>query len=367
MMISPEQAATAFRGWLESAESYAFLTRFVDVMCRYGHRMQGGQAGGVSSPRNSGRDHEEQDDLCHDFLLFVLDTYLKDHRQSPELLQLVLSGQYRRILELAWGRFLWHRGEQARSKQHNPRGYIYRRLREILHRDTSRFVVTSPLQGVLCYCPVAMATGPMQPPLPQGQDAGGHYSDWPPPPPAAGQKPEQYLFSSKWLSATAIFFWQEAASRHKTPVAMPIRELCRYIAEHYPWLNTPQRLEDKDSDLTEYLVGQQEPPEEHLQRINAFQSIAPLAAQLVATWPMEQQRVFALRLCDPPEKFTEIARNLGLADHNRAYALFQKSTKSLQRFTADWPGLPLAELPLEVAEAFIDEIKRLCKKSLFCP
>ena len=353
-MRAADPLALAFRQWLESPETYTFLVRFVDAKSRYEDF-----AGTISA--------NEPEDLCQEFLLFVLDSFLVDSRLSPELVFLVRSAQFRRVLELAWGRFSWHRLEFARSKQRNPRGYLYRRLREILRRNKQLFVVTQNRQGFLCYYPAAFAAESLQPFIPSEEGDAKGYAHWSPPPPALGQPPEKYLFSGQWLVGAADYFWQQAMLCETAPVAMPIRALCRYLADHHPWLNMPQRHEGADSDCTEQLADERETPEEHLQRINSLQSVAPLAAQLAATWSAEQRQVFVLRLTDPPIKYETIATRLGLADHNRAYALYQKAVQSLQRFIGNWPGLPLSEMPEEVAQTFIEEMKRLCKNSLFCP
>jgi hypothetical protein len=296
-----------------------------------------------------------------------LDSYLIESRINLELIALIRSSQFRRILELAWGRFHWQRSDHARRKQHNPRGYLYRRLRELLQRNPYRFVVFNTSKKFPCYIPADESSGRQpQPPLFRTQGDSVGYGHWSPPPPAIDLPPEKYLFKDTWLLDAADFFWQQAM-KQAGPVMIPIRELSRYLADHHPWLNAPLRREGTDSDGVDELADERETPEQHLQRINGLQSVAPLAAQLAATWPMDQQRVFVLRLLDPPATYEEIAARLGLADHNRAYALYRKAVQSLQRFTNDWPGLPLAELPEEVAHAFIEEMKRLCKNSLLCP
>ena len=354
MTSSSDQFLLMFRQWLETPETYAYLVRFVEKKSR--------QDDNTASLRAN-----EPEDLCQEYLVYVLDRFLVGTRLSADLLLLIRTAQYRRVLELAWRRFTWHYLEIARNKQHNPRGYLYRRLREILQHNKQRFKVIQNRQKYFCYSPASLSAELLCPfPPPAGENPRG-YAHWPTPPPVAGQTPEQYLFSSTWLLDVADFFWQQAQQQHRETVEVPIRELCRYLADHYPWLNNPLREEGKDRDLIEQLADGRETPEEQLCRTNALQSVGPLAAQLVATWPLEQHRVFALRLSDPPTNLEEIAAHLGLADHNRVYAQYQKAVQSLKRFTGNWPGLPLSELPEEVAETFIEEIKRLCKNSLQCP
>lgn len=353
MTTSSEYLLRLFRQWLESSETYPFLVRFVESKNRYENI-----AGAIRT--------SEPEDLCQEFVLFILDRFLVPTRLSSEMILLIHSAQFRRILELAWGRFTWQRRELARNKELNPRGYLYRRLREILQHDKHRFVVLRHQNSSLSYAPAGMVTEQAPSFLPPEESGSAGYVHWPPPPPPStiGQPPEKYLFSREWLVRAANFFWQQAMQGVTKPVAMPIRALCRYLADHHPWLNNPLRQESLDSDCTEQLADDRESPEEHLQRINGLQSVAPLAAQLAATWPVEQRQVFVLRLTDPPLKYEAIAARLGLADHNKAYAFYQKAVRSLQQFTGNWPGLPLSELPEEVAQAFIEEMKRLCKKEL---
>lgn len=353
-MTIPSEHVQALYQWLESPETYIFLTRFVDTKSRKDIQI------------NSGRD-DHQEDLCHEFLLYVLDSFLIESRMVPELIALIRSAQFRRILELAWGRFIWQRREHERRKHYNPRGYLYRRLREILKHNNQRFVVTSNPQGFLFYCLAGNTAEHLRPFWHQEAAPAGGYAQWSPPPSMIGLPPEKYLFKDKWLLSAAEYFWQQALERTGQPAMMPIRELCRYLADHYPWLNKPMRQDRADSDGIEDLADERENPEEYLQQMDGLQSVAPLAAQLVATWPVDQRRVFALRLADPPIKYAEIAERFGLPDHNKAYALYRKAEQSLRLFTGNWPGLPLAELPEKVAQAFIEEMKQLCKNSLLCP
>ena len=354
----------AFRAWLETSAGYEYLTQFVAIMARRGRLVATGSGAGQSAWAERVVDQRQDmlQDLSHDFLLFLFDIWLRSATRNPEISRLFLTGAYRRVLELAWNRYLWHQQDKARSKQANPRGYLYRRLRELLSSDP-QYTVTTDAQGLLCYHPVAdPGAGDIKPITEHHETL--RYSDWPPPPPQAGQSPERYLFSGPWLVTTAKIFWLEAVQRIGRPVAMPIREMCRYLAAHHPWLNNPQLQSSDETGLGDRLADPHGTPEEQIQRHDELRTITALAAQLAATWSAEQQLVFALRLADlPAMSFREISEHLGFADHNRAYSLYQQATRSLQRFTSTWPGPPLAELPREVAEVFIDEMKRLCKNS----
>lgn len=353
-MTASQDHLHGFRHWLDTPSTYAFLLRFVEAKRRY-------------KDSTSTMTTQETDDLCQEFLLYLFDRFLADSRLSPELLLLIHTVQFHRILDLAWGRFIWQCREVTRNKQHNPRGYLYRRLREILQHNKQHFVVIRNQQGHPYYCPANRIAAQLPTLSPPEEGFPGELRHWPPPLPEPGQTPEQYLFSTKWLLDAADFFWQQAVSRKSTAIAIPVRDLCSYLAGHHPWLNKPQRKEGSDSDYTEQLVDEREGPEEHALRIDALQSIGLLAVQLVGTWPTDQQQVFALRLADPPVTYEAIAERLGLTDHNRAYALNRKAVQSLRHFTSTWPGPPLAELPREIAQTFIEEMKRLCKNSLASP
>jgi len=348
MTTSSDHLLRLFRQWLGSSETYTFLVRFVEIKSRYDT---------LASTLSA----SEQEDLCQQFVVFLLDCFLVPARLSSEIVHLMHTAQFRRILELAWGRFCWQQREVLRSKERNPRGYLYRRLRETLQQST-RFVVISEPTLFLCYAPAGTDVEQAAPFRAEEESTSTGYAHWLPPPSSVEHIPEKFLFTRQWLLEAAEHFWLQAMQRQTAAVAIPIRSLCRYIADHHPWLNNPLRQEGGDSNCTDQLADDRESPEDRLQRLSALQSVAPLAAQLAATWPMEQRQVFILRLTDPPLKYESIAERLGLADHNKAYAYYQKAVRSLQQFSGNWPGLPLSELPEEVARAFIEEIKRLCQK-----
>lgn len=359
-MTRAQQAAAALRDWLDRSEGYDYLLRFVGSMARSAVTRPAYTPETLSAAEQT----DARQDLCHDFLVFLLDHGLADLHRHPEQAQLLLTGQYRRVLELAWGRFAWRQQDRERSRDLNPRGYLYRRLREILRQD-KRFALVTTARKYPCYHPAHVVLEDHETCFDTADAARS--APWPAPPARAGQAPERYLFAADWLVETALLFWEAVRQRTGRPVAVPIRDLVSYLAEHHPWLNRPLRQEGDVSDMAEQLDSGGENPEERYQRLAALRAIGPLAAQLAATWTGEQRRVFALRLDAPPLSFREIGERLGFADHNRAYALYQKSVTSLQRFTAQWPGLPLAELPEEVAETFVEEMKRICKNNPDCP
>jgi hypothetical protein len=354
MIMSSEQLAAIFRQWLELSETYAFLGQFV----RFKSQREENAAF---------LDSESPEDLRQGFLLFLVDRFVTPEKLSPDLMLLINTAQFRRILELAWGRFIWDLRERARNKKRNPRGYLYRRLREMLQRSQNRFAVIRFRRKYLYYYPKSSVPNHLWPDIKPQEDAPTDDVQLPPPPPICGQPADKYVFSAKWLLDTADFYWHQAMQGKPQPLALSIRSLSRYISDHHLWLNTPRCQEETDTENIADLTERKETMEECLLRLDGLRSVAPLAAQLVATWSIQQRQVFMWRLSDPPVTYEVIAKRLGIADHNKAYALFQKTVQSLRRFTGDWPGLPLSELPEEVAISFIEEMKRLCKNSPFCP
>ncbi|NLX18732.1 MAG: hypothetical protein GXY53_05540 [Desulfobulbus sp.] len=344
----------SFYQWLISSQTTDVLTRFIKAE--------------YHKPKNTSLFKEyEVEDLHQEFLLFIFDTFLCPVKLNADILSLLHTARYQRIIQLAWKKFLWQCRETGRSKKHNLRGYLYRRLRESIEQAKQRFTVFRFQKHYLHYIPAKYTVQQAQPfLLPDNEQVNG-YALWPAPPPAEDKVPEKYLFERDWLLDTADFFWSLVIQHTATPITVPIREVSRYIADHHPWLNAPLRLEKEDVDATEHLRAEEASPEEQLLYIRELHSIAGLASQLVATWPLEQQQVFALRLADPPATGKAIAQRLNVSSQSRVYGLEQKAKESITRFMHNWPGLPLSELPEEVAVHFIEEIRRLCKNSLPCP
>lgn len=355
MTVSSERLVAIFRQWLELPETYAFLIHFVRVKSQ-------------REENTTILSSESPEDLRQEFLLFLVDRFVTPEKFGPDLMILANTAQFRRILELAWRRFIWHLRERARNKERNPRGYLYRRLREILQRSQNRFVVIRLHQNYPYYYPKSSVPKHLCSCIKPLVEVSADIAHLPSPPPSTcGQPAEKYVFSEQWLLDTADFYWHEAMQGKTPPLSLSISSLSRYISNHHPWLNTPKRYEGTGTENIEDLAEERETMEERLQRLDGLQSVAPLAAQLIATWSIQQRQVFMWRLTNPPVTYEVIAERLGLADHNKAYALSQKTVQTLRRFTGNWPGLPLSQLPEEVAISFIEEIKRLCKNSPLCP
>jgi len=142
---------------------------------------------------------------------------------------------------------------------------------------------------------------------------------------------------------------------------VPVRELVRYLSVHFAWLGMPQREPLPDEDT---LPAPAEQAEERFSRLAALKSITALAAQFTLTMDDQARKILFWTLEDPPLSFKEIARFLGFADHNRPYRIHRKTIVAMQQFCSSWPGPPLGELPDEVGIAFIEAVRKECKKSV---
>lgn len=103
MIMSSEQLAAIFRQWLELSETYAFLGQFV----RFKSQREENAAF---------LDSESPEDLRQGFLLFLVDRFVTPEKLSPDLMLLINTAQFRRILELAWGRFIWDLRERHATR-----------------------------------------------------------------------------------------------------------------------------------------------------------------------------------------------------------------------------------------------------------
>ena len=186
MTMASEGLVAIFRQWLEQPETYAFLFQFV-------------QAKSQREENATLLSNERPEDLRQEFLLFLFDRFVAPEKLSPDLMHLINAAQFRRILELAWGRFLWQLRERARNKERNPRGYLYRRLREILQRSQNRFAVIRLRHKYPYYYPKSSVAEHLRPDIKPQEDVAIDYAHLPSPPTPFGQPADKYVFSEKWL------------------------------------------------------------------------------------------------------------------------------------------------------------------------
>jgi len=269
---------------------------------------------------------------------------------------MILSDQASKVLRFALQQFSWRLQDAARKKDVNPRAYLYRRIREVLDHDKN-FVIHKNSQNILAYSPATCAEKLREDPT---IFLTLNYAVLLPVPPAL-DKGRDSLFTAEYLCGAALFFQQETARQLNGTYAVPMRELVRYLAMHYPWINRiqPDSLIDAHD-----LPGSSKMAEEQFDQITALKSITPLAAQFAISMDDQSRKIFLWILDDPPVPLNEIAHRLDLSDHNRVYRLHQKTIAALRKFASSWPGPPLEELPEDVGLAFIEAIRDICEKSV---
>ncbi|MFP7756023.1 hypothetical protein ACLG6S_15480 [Thermodesulfobacteriota bacterium B35] len=291
------------------------------------------------------------EELAHEFVRYLLEKFLPRLGEHPDLVTAMLNGQSNKVLGRALDHFLLQLRDTARRKASNPRAYLYRCARQVLRQD-SGFILTDDGRN---YLPADVHGEPIQDPA---AFAGLEYGRWSVPPDPGNM---DALFSAAYLVTAARFFHRLSSGRLGATVMVPVRELVRYLAAHHAWLDRLQPLQLTD-DLP--LAAAVSDVEEQVSRTLARPAIAALAVQFAMGMDETARRVFFWRLGDPPLPFREIAERLGLPDHNRTYRIYSQTEKALRNFVSHWSGPPLDELPDDVGLTFIEELRKICKKSL---
>lgn len=351
-MNPADSSAAALKEWLETEAGYAHILHLADRLKRDSQH-QGAFLTHLAQ-RFSCSPDDLRDEIAQEFLAFLLQTFLPQLGNRPDQVNEVLTGQVRKVLNFALQQFSWRLQDGARQKDVNPRAYLHRRIREVL-RKNDRFVVHKDGQNRVS-CSLASHAETTSEKIPDCSTF--EYNLWPEPPEPVNR---DALFTAKYLSGAAQLFLEETVRQSGENGPMPVRELVRYLSVHFSWLAAPQRelLPDDDS-----LAASAEPAEEHFARIAALKSITALAAQFVLTMDDQARKILFWTLEDPPFSFKEIARFLSLTDHNRPYRIHRKTIAAMQKFCSNWPGPPLDELPDNVGIAFIEAVRKKCKKSV---
>ncbi len=295
------------------------------------------------------------EELVQEYLRYLLEEFLPRLGEHPDLVTAILEGQPNKVLRRALDLFLWKLRDAARKKDNNPRAYLYRRVQGVLRED-SRFRLTDDGWH---YLPADVDGEPIRDPA---AFSGLEYGSWPAPPDLGTTR--DTLFTAAYLAKAARVFHRLAADRLGPGVTVPVKELARYLAAHVGWLDRLQPLQLTD-DLP--LAAEIDTMEEQVGRTMAMPSIAVLAVQFAMGMDETARRIFYWRLGDPPLPFREIAERLGLPDHNRTYRIYSQTEKAMRKFVSHWSGPPLAELPDDVGLAFIEELRKICKRSVSWP
>lgn len=379
-MNTENQAGALLRQWLETASGYDFVQRF--IRCKI-------------SPGNPASHHtflatylhlDESsspetflEEIAHDFLLFLLTFATTKLSGQPVLLTQLYAGKYRYFLDLLWQRYLWNIKDKSRVKKDNPRGYLYRRFREIVGTEPG-FSTCVNTAGHLFYCLGGNKENETAEPVksqPVNILLEETYRDYPMVtvplhPDAQGD----FRLTGQWLTTTATFFYSLVKKRYPQQQYVAVSELIRYLAVVMPWLNNLSRAEtDHNADqqsLNQNINSSDNPidrlaapggdDDTRIDRLRQVRTICPLAGQIVSCWDRVQCCVFAWRLEEPPLTLKSIAEKLSLHNHNEAYGLFKKTQKSLKTFCGNWPGPPLHDLEPGVAEVFVNKVVQQAKK-----
>ncbi len=293
------------------------------------------------------------DEIAHDFYIFLAENFIPNLPEHPELISLVENNNLRKFFEYARKKFLWQWQEKSRSKEHNPAGYLYRRLRETISASP-QFISGKGVNNAFLF---KLKKDNQSEEFIQTSLAEESMASWSVLPESKVIKSEKDIFKQKYLHRAALFFWDESCGKMSIQ-SLAVRDLQRYLLSIHSWLLKPSSTVLED-DCGSVFVN------------NAFkdtmmsvESMAVLAEQLVTGWNKDQCAVFLMRLKEPPIKLDEIAKQLGITDHNGVHRLFTKCKNSLISFSSNWPGPPLSELPEECAELYLEQIKIFAKKRI---
>jgi hypothetical protein len=359
------------KAWIESPSGFRALDGFVQTNL---NRLTAGGSSALfslqSEQHNFNRDDTKGnvEELRQEFVAFFMDEIERRLQRQPVLASHLQKGNFRFFLDHVWDRFVWQLQEKAREKKKNPRGYLFRRFREILSAHPEILTEQDVSNRLYFCCDTSVKQFKS---AKENSLANETYLDWPLPSSAIPIDGEADIrISSRWVLNTARLFSQCAVSRGHPPW-LAVFELVRYLAVVHPWLNRPgfsSAGRDRDGRLPEVQEAfslQSQGPEQHVQKLRQAESIESLAVQLVLSWNRQQCCVYIWRLEEPPMTFAEIAGELDLTGHNQAYRIYQKTKKSLFTFCRQWPGPPANELGEDVAIVFLEKVREQAKN--ICP
>ncbi len=361
-----------FRKWLGSDEALRLLKKYASKYARSDGLAT--YSGGVSEAR----DGDTGQDLEHELLAFILETYLPEAFSSPDRLNLLLQGQFQTFVSVAVKRFFSNMSDISRRSSRNPFRYLYRRFREVLKK--SPLFVTGPMD----------ASGMWVARSAKGQQVnckGDEVLPGPEPDEIAfplwlvdqSKKVQEEMKKGEVLLKLASYYLDEAGKIINRR-CVPVREIVRFTAWHLPWLNSPVRLDaagygDQDSadgvDLIDKCMAEM-PNEtynmEELAELSlSVKSMPAIARQFVDLCSPHECQVFILRMKEPPVKYKVIAEKMGLTDLNRAVSLFRSFSRKLEQFMRALPGGGIGALPQSAQLMFLETVKDVCKEFHRCP
>jgi hypothetical protein len=135
-MSAGEEAVALLREWLKTENGYTYVQTFVRY--KISGSWQAGQLAQIAAALHldtAESPGEYLPEISHDFLLFILLFAETKLAGQPVLTAQLFSGKYRYLLDTLWIRYLWNIKDKSRIKTDNPRGYLYRRFREIVSSE----------------------------------------------------------------------------------------------------------------------------------------------------------------------------------------------------------------------------------------
>ncbi len=265
-------------------------------------------------------------------------------------------GNTRLLMQRIGQRFFLHLKDQARTSPRDPERALYRRLRQVLSQEPTVAYRTTADGAFYSRDPGA--------PWP-GTRKSLHeepYSSWESP---LGRIGLRDLPRRSALLDVADFFWLQATTRLGEPSFLPVRELARFIACHYPGFSLPTpvsihpggtKADCLEGREVEVPSGEPGPDIQFM-----AQRLPALARQLVHGWDLRQRSAFVLLVGDGVP-LQEAARSLGYRNPSGVSYLARSVYDSLRDFCLLWPGLSPPDLDPGLFEAFVLEVVTVCKK-----
>ena len=244
--------------------------------------------------------------------------------------------------------------DRARTYARDPGRALYRHLRQILQEEEGvEYCATK--QGA--FFSMDCEAAPWEA---SGFLGGDAYGNWDSPHLQVSMKDVEKRSSLLFL---ARLFWEEACRRLGRRCFLPVRELVRFIASHYPGFApiTIISLEAVDdgsgADTARHRAAEGETPRE---ASFVGLDLEELARQLAAAWSPKQREVFAL-IQGQDLTLAQAAVQMGYRSAAGAAYAYRSALDVLRDFCLLWPGLSPPDLDESLFEAFVVQLVEVCK------
>jgi len=250
--------------------------------------------------------------------------------------------------------FLTELKEKARTYARDPGRALYRRLRRILQEEAEVAYRATSRGAFFSFEPEA---APWEA---AGLSGVAGYGEWESPLRLVSL---QELDRRPSLLALSRLFWEEACRQQGKRCYLPVRELVRFIAAHYPGFSPVAvvSLEEggagtapDDRVMAEHDGGQEG------ERSWVRLQLNELARQLAATWSQKQRTVFLL-IQGRELTLAQAAAEMGYRSAAGADYVYHSALDGLRDFCLLWPGLSPPDLDERLFEAFVGHIVEACE------